>query len=203
VKIIPCKQGTIEWWEARRGIPTASNFHKLLTAKTLKPSAQADDYICELIADICRLAPPDEAELYTSRAMYNGMLVEPQARRWYELMRDCDVTEVGFCVSECGRFGCSPDGLCGEQGGLELKCPTLKTHIGYLLAGGGLPDDYRAQVHGSLIISGREWWDFVSYAPGLQPILVRVEPDDYTIKLRAAMEAFYPRFQDSLRLIQS
>jgi hypothetical protein len=74
-----------------------------------------------------------------------------------------------------------------------MKCPELKTHAQYL-AENRLPPEYRAQVHGCLIVTGRKWWDFLSYAPGLKPLLLRVEPDHYTQRLREALEEFWLRF---------
>lgn len=196
MKTIDCEQYSEPWWEARRGVPTASNFKRIITPATGKLSAQADDYICELIAEKYHIGAMDELSGPATAAMRNGTETEPEARRWYCLEQD-DVREVGFIMTDCGRFGCSPDGLVGENGGLELKCPVGKTHIRYLLDG-HLPDEYKAQVHGSLIVSGRAWWDFLSYVPGLPPFKIRVEPDDFTDKLRAALEVFWQKYQDTI-----
>jgi len=202
MKIIACEQGSPEWFLARRGIPTASCFDRILTPKQCKPSAQAEEYIAELIGDLYNPGVPDRAENFTTRAMQNGIDLEPEARRWYEMHVDQDVQRVGFVVSDCGRWGCSPDGLVGEDGLLELKCPMLKTQVKYLLAG-TLPDEYRCQVHGQLIVTGRKWVDFASYASArLQPLLIRVEPDAFTDKLRTALEAFSERYAEVLRMIR-
>lgn len=199
---INCIQGTPEWWEAKRGIPSASNFSRIFTQKTMKVSAQAEDYAAELIADCASLAPP----YFTTQgrpvnaAMQNGQEVEPEARRFYEMERGVDVRQVGFCVTDDGSIGCSPDGLIDPDGGLELKCPLLKTQAGYLLRG-ELPSEYRAQVHGSLIVTGRKWWDFLCYAPGLDPLLLRVVPDEYTEALRKALADFLVMYAEARRKI--
>jgi hypothetical protein len=199
MKIIECVQGTGEWWEAKRGIPSASNFDRILTAVSAKPSAQAEDYICELVADMASLNPP----YFTNQgkpinaAMQHGINTEPEARRWYELQRNVDVRKVGFCVSDDERIGCSPDGLLGEDAGIEIKCPELKTQAKYLL-NGTLPNEYKCQVHGSLIVTGRAYWEFLSYAPGLPPFLIRVEPDPFTAKLKAALAEFLVQFTEAL-----
>jgi len=195
MKIIECKQGTPEWFAARVGKVTASVMDRIITPKTGKPSAQQHGLICEMLADESMGGAPDGVE-FMSRAMEHGVTVEPEARRWYAFDADADVEQVGLCVSDCGRFGCSPDGLVGEDGGLELKCPLAKTHIGYILAG-GLPDDYKAQVHGSLIVTGRSWWDFVSYCYGLPAFKVRVVRDDFTAALEAELLAFWPRYTEA------
>lgn len=191
-----------EWWKTRKGVPTASNFGKVFTAKTMKPSASQDDYIAELIADRVDTTPPEFIAQDITPDMMHGLETEGEARAFYAMDRDVDVDEVGFCLTDDGRFGCSPDGLVGDDGGLELKCPQLKTQVKYLLAG-GLPDEYRGQVHGSLIVTGRAWWDFLSYAPGLPPLLLRVEPDAYTKALAAALEPFWAKYQEAWRQIQA
>lgn len=194
MKTFYCEQGSESWWNLHRGVPTASSFNRIITPKKAKVSAGADDLICELIAQratIGSIAPPQG---YASHAMQNGIDTEAEARRWYEMDRGIDVQQVGFCLSDDERFGCSPDALVGEEGGLELKCPMLKTHVAYL-RDGVLPAEYKPQVHGCLIVTGRPWWDFLSYAPGLDPLLVRVTPDDYTAKLRECLEAFWKKYE--------
>lgn len=187
------EQYSPEWWAVRKGVPTASQFFRILTPKTGKLSASADDYAFELVAALYDPNPPGQ-DRPASREMMHGLECEPEARSWYELETGSTVRQVGFVLSDCGRIGCSPDGLVGEDGGLELKCPTLKTQAKYLYDG-GLPVEYKAQVHGSLIVTGREWWDFLSYAPGLPPLYLRITPDDYTAKLRDALAAFLERLE--------
>jgi putative phage-type endonuclease len=196
MKTFMFEQYSPEWWAIRKGVPTASSFDKIITAKTMKPSASQDDYICELIADRVTEAVPEE-DRPMSKAMAAGLEMEPEARRWYELECDQDVVQVGFCLDDKGRFGCSPDGLVGDDGGLELKCPMAKTQAKYLLAG-TLPDEYKGQVHGQMIVTGRKWWDFASYCPGLPPLLIRVTPDAYTDALRAEMEKFWAKYMAAL-----
>lgn len=185
------------WWEQRRGVPTASLFHKIITPKQGKLSAQADDLICELIADQVGPYPPVDPETFRTAEMQHGIDTEAEARSYYSLATGMDVRQVGFCLSDDSRFGCSPDGLVGDEGGLELKCPSVKTQVAYLLAG-ELPPEYRPQVHGSLIVTGRQWWDFMSYAKDLPPLLIRVYPDEYTEQLRLALEEFWWRYQAAL-----
>ena len=191
------KQGTPQWWLDRKGIPSASEFGNILTAKTLKPSASQEPYICQLIADTYTENPPEDLGKTMTRPMQNGVDMEPEARRWLAMRLDKDITEVGFCVTDCGRFGCSPDGLLGDESGIELKCPTGKVHVGYLLAG-GLPDDYKAQVHGALIVTGRPHWYFCSYHPTLPKLLVKVVPNTFTKALRDALDEFHVKYQAKL-----
>lgn len=198
MKIFECLQGSTEWLELHRGVPTASGFDRIMTAVTMKPSSQSEDFINDLIA---QKAGAPMGGGYTSKAMADGLQCEPEARRWYEMERNADVRQVGFCVSDCGRFGCSPDGLVGDDGGLEIKCPQLKTQVGYLRNGGWIPQEYKPQVHGNLIVTGRAWWDFLSYAPGLSPILVRVYHDAYTDNLRKMLDEFLVRYQVASKML--
>lgn len=190
MRVVECEQGTIEWAEARRGIATASRFGDILTPKTMKLSDKARDYACELLAE--HFVPPHYwlGDDLQTKAMAQGTRTEREARAYFELETNRPVQEVGFVLTDDGRFGCSPDGLVGNDAGLELKCPLHKTQISYLLDG-TLPAKYRAQVHGALVVTGRSHWWFMSYAPGLAPLLVKVEPDDYTDKLRKALEDFW------------
>ena len=202
MKIIDVTQGSYEWLLARRGIPTASEFDCILTAKTMKYSAAAKAYIHQLIAD---LADPyyGQVEDFVSAAMKNGMQMEPSARKWYEFDRDCKVEQVGFITTDDGRMGYSPDSLIGEDGLLELKCPELKTHVGYLLDPTKMVDAYRHQCHGGLIVTGRKWIDLASYSEALPPVVVRVEPDEYTDALKEALVTFWDEYQDALAKIKA
>jgi hypothetical protein len=199
VKIYDVQQGTPEWFELRLGVPTASQFHRILTPKTLKIAAASDEYIHELVADHFRSEPAPSVPM--NHAMEHGIQTEAEARRWYAMETDCDVTQVGFITNEEGTLGCSPDGLVGADGGLELKCPQPNTQVRYLLEG-GLPPEYRCQVHGSLIVTGRHWWDFLSYCQGLPPLLVRVKPDLFTDALNHALTQFLERYQLALARIK-
>lgn len=193
MKVFTFAQYSPEWWEARRGLVTASGADRVLTPKTGKLAAAHIDYICELIADLVNPGSI-QPEGFISPAMVAGSLLEPEARRFYEMERNTDVQEVGGCLSDCGRFWCSPDALVGEDGGLEIKCPLPRTHVRYMLDG-ELPDDYKIQVHACLLITGRKWWDWLSYSERFAPVLIRVSPDDFTKKLAEALEEFWKRYE--------
>ena len=200
MKTFDFAQGSDDWWRVRRGVPTSSEFSNIMTPKKCELAAAAKTYINKLIGD--RYDPHyGQVDEYASLAMRNGIIAEPQARTWYEITHGVDVQQVGFCLTDDGRIGCSPDGLVGEDGGCELKRPEAKTHIGYLLAGEVVPDDYKCQVHGSLIVTGRQWWDFISYG---QPrsLVVRVYPDEYTEKLRKCLDQFLEMYAEALGRIE-
>ena len=181
------EQGTEEWSKARLGIPTASCFDKIVTTKG-EPSKQAQKYMWQLAAEkITGMSEDGFRSGWTQR----GNDVEAEAREFYELLNNCEVQRVGVCYrNEDKKFSCSPDGLIGEDGGLEIKCPSASVHIGYLLDG-KLPTEYFTQVQGNLFITGRQWWDFVSYSPGIKPLIVRVSPDkEFISKLATSLDNF-------------
>lgn len=200
--IIQTEQGTALWAEARRGIPTASCVSKIITPAKGDLSSQARDYACQLIAESVVdprhwIEPPD----LNSPFVNHGITTEAEAIKYFVFETGTHVRKVGFVKSDCGRFGCSPDGLIinpeDEQPreGLELKCPSHKTHVKYLLDG-GLPVEYRPQVHASLVVTGLSSWNFMSYAIGLPPLIVRVEPDEYTEKVRKGLANFWDLYQE-------
>lgn len=170
-------QGSDEWLESRLGRPTASNFGRLITP-TGKPSASAEGYINELVAQRITGEIP---EFFKSEAMERGNELEPHAKAAYEFANDVEVVEVGLCLHDEFECGASPDGLIGEDGGIEIKCPLPHNHVAYLRAG-EVPSKYIPQIQGCLWITGREWWDFMSYHPSMQDLIVRVYRDEAYIK---------------------
>lgn len=182
------EQGTAAWIEARLGIPTASNFGRIVTP-TGKLSSQRDAYIAELCAEYVLGEPVSDFQ--GNEAVERGKVLENEARAYYEFQTDIPVEGVGF-VYRCDdrMVGCSPDGLVGTCGGLELKCPQASTHLRWL-AEGKLPTTHFAQVQGCIWVCGAEWWDFMSYFPNLPPLIVRVEPDE---KYQAALDEHIPKF---------
>jgi predicted phage-related endonuclease len=191
MKIIECVQGTPEWFAARCGIPSASNFDKIVCSDG-KPSKQRTKYMYQLAGESISGI---QEETYQNGAMIRAKEMESEARKLYELVKGEPVQEVGFCLEE--GAGASPDGLIGTEGTLELKCPIISTHVDYLLRN-ELPVDYFQQVQGQLAITGRKWADFMSYYPGLKPLIVRVERDETFIE---TLKNELNKFNEELRTI--
>lgn len=181
------EQGTAEWAAARCGIPTASDFDKIVTASG-EPSKQRTKYLYQLAGE--RLLGKKE-ESYQNGAMLRGMELEAEARSLYELTYDVSIEQVGLCYKDESKlYACSPDGLIGKDGGIEIKCPNLTTHIGYLVTE-ELPAEYFQQVQGNLLVTGRKWWAFMSYYPGIKPLILKIERDKEFIKaLEKQLELF-------------
>lgn len=186
MKVIDCIQGTEEWKLARCGVPTASYFDMIVTTKG-EQSKQRQKYLYKLAGEFISQTTD---ETYQSEAMKRGTEMEEEARKLYQIITDNAVATVGFCLSDCGSYGASPDGMVGDKGLLEIKCPMISTHVSYLLDG-TLPTEYYQQVQGQLLVTGREWCDFVSYYPGLKPLLVRVARDtEFLMALHRELGSF-------------
>lgn len=198
------QQYSPEWWELRRGLPTASQFHRIMTPTKRNYASGvtgANTYINELLAD---LYDPwyGQREDYQTAAMRQGHVMEPEARRWYEAAVETRVRHGGFFVTDDGRFGASPDGLVGDNGVLEVKSPQLKGQIA-VLRGGVIPPQHLVQCHGHLICSGRTWCDYLSYCRGLPHLYVRVTADDYTDALRKCLDRFADELAAARERIES
>lgn len=187
MEIILCEQNSEEWHRARAGIPTASEFATVLAkGKDGGASITRAKYARRLAFELYAGEPHPAG--YSNAHMERGHALEDEARNVYALMSDVEPEIVGF-IRE-GRAGCSPDSLIGETGGLEIKTALPEIQIERLQRG-TLPPEHRAQVQGSLWVTGREWWDFVSYWPKLPPLIVRVHRDDaYIAALAAAVAEF-------------
>lgn len=183
--ILDIDQGSDEWLQARAGIPTASNFDKIVTSKG-DPSKSATAYRHKLLGEW--LAGPEES--FKSDAMDRGNALEGDARSLYSVFRDKDIGQVGLIYKDDTRLvSCSPDGLM-DNGGLEIKCPLAHTHIKYLMDN-KLPSKYIAQVQGSMYVTGMDTWDFMSYHPKIAPLILTIERDnDYISKMNELIEKF-------------
>lgn len=166
----------------RLGIPTASNFHRLITAKKMEPAAGRHAYSVELVTELIIGQPLDSV---VTPAMLHGTDSEAKAVAAYEFEEGLDTAVCGFCTTDDGLVGASPDRFVGDDGSLEVKCPFKpEIHVGYLLAPDTLREEYWVQVQGQLYVSGRKWTDLISYMIGLPMVRVRITPD--------------PKFQEAL-----
>lgn len=171
------QQGTPEWFAVKCGKISASNMDAVL-AKGQGKTRKA--YMMKVLAERLSGVPQ---ESYTNAAMQWGIDTEPMAREAYEATTLNVVQQVGFV--ECSEMlGCSPDGLIGDDGGVEIKCPNTATHLQYILDG-KLPSEYACQIQSTLWMTGRKWWDFVSFDPRIlvkaRIFVTRVERDEEKI----------------------
>ena len=162
MKIIDCEQYSEAWYEARIGLPTASQFHRIVTP-TGKPSRQATAYMYRLITETLLHESMDDY-LGSVQWAERGKLIEGDAAAQFEFTHNVELKPVGLVTTDDGAKACSPDRLiAGHHAAVEIKCPAPWTHLGYLLDGPG--DDYRPQVQGQLMIGEFEQVVFYSYHP--------------------------------------
>lgn len=187
VEIIDCEQNSAEWFAARAGIPTASEFSTVMAkGKDGGASITRRKYLYRLAGEILTGEPAPEG--YTNDFMARGHDLEDEARKLYAFMHDVEPIRVGFLRN--GRKGCSPDSLIGATSGLEIKVAIPAVQIERLQRG-ELPPEHKAQVHGSMWVAERDTWGFVSYCPKLRPMILTVERDDaYIAQIEKAVEAF-------------
>ena len=186
--IVDIKQGSEEWIKEKLGKPSASNISKILT-NAGKPSKQREGYLYELVAE--RLTGRRE-ESYKNANMEMGNEREEESRSMFELLQDASIEQVGVVYKdEKKEFLCSPDGIVPKQKyGLELKNVLPKTQVKYLL-NGKLPSEYFGQCQSSLYVTGFDYWMFMSFCPGLKPLIIMVEPDkEYINALKVELEIF-------------
>lgn len=184
------EQGSEAWHDQRRGIVTASVVGRLLTSTgRVADNETSRTLTATLVAE--RITGYTEPS-YMNDDMMRGVLHEPVARERYASHYGVEVTQTGFMVRDDWgyKIGASPDGLVGDDGGLEIKCPRAKSHIKTILAN-EVPGYYMAQVQACLLVSGRKWWDYVSFCGGLPLYVTRVLPDpQWRNAIFAAVERF-------------
>jgi len=186
------EQRTEEWFTVRLGKVTASKVGDVLAKTKSGPSASRTNYLAELVAE--RLTG-EAYEQFTNAAMAWGTEQEPYARDAYERREDLFIQEIGFVPHPTIYMsGASPDGLVGNDGLVEIKCPNTATHIKNLL-GGKIEKKYFSQMQWQMECTGRSWCDFVSYDPRLPEKMSlhvqRVERDEaFLEETRAAIEVF-------------
>jgi hypothetical protein len=184
-------QGSDEWHDQRRGIVTASVVGQLVTPKTLKTAAndKQRSIVAQLVAErITGYTDPT----YVSDDMLRGVEDELRARDLYAEVYQRPVREVGFLLrkEDTWQLGYSPDGLVGDDGLIEVKAPRAKGHLSTILAG-EVPAEHMAQCQAGLLVSGREWLDFISFSGGMPMWHKRVLPDSaWQDAIIAAVEQF-------------
>lgn len=190
-----CQQSSPEWYAARLGIPTASEFATILAkGRSGGDSKTRRTYMLKLIGERITGTPMWN---YQNEHMERGKTDEEDARNAYCFLRDTEVERCGFLKNDglLGRagesVGCSPDGLIGKEGMFEAKSRLAHLQCEILLTPDVLPPEHVAQCQGALWVAEREWLDFVSHCPGMPLFVLRVYRDEPYIKqLAHAVDIF-------------
>lgn len=185
--LIDVDQRTPEWFEARNGRLTASNFGAWLTKQDKTSQKARRTAAAQVLANLAGFPDPP---VYVSADIQRGIDWEPQAIQEFSRLTGLAVDTIGFAQSKHGLFGASPDGLILETGeGLEIKCPRASKLIEYHQAG-ELPDTYRDQVHGTMAVLGCKAYHFFAYHEGLPSFHIRVVRDSYTDEMLEGLKSF-------------
>ncbi len=186
LRILDVEQGSAEWFAARAGLPTASEFATILAkGRDGGASKTRRAYMMRLAGE---LLTGECAETYINAHMERGKVLEPEARSLYAFQADVDPQQVGFIVN--GPKGCSPDSLIGSDGALEIKTKLPALLIDVLLRD-EFPAEHKAQCQGVLWVAEREWIDIAVYWPKLPLFVKRAYRDDtYIAGLASAVDAF-------------
>lgn len=181
------EQGSDGWFAARLGRVTASRIADVVAKTKSGYSASRANYAAQLIAE--RLTG-SRAETYSNAAMQHGTEMEPVARRAYEMHAGEFVEQVGFVPHPTIEMaGASPDGLVGDDGLVEIKCPNTATHIDTLL-GAPIPLKYQLQMLWQMACTGRQWCDFVSFDDRMpEPMRLHVQRFECDASRIAEVEA--------------
>jgi hypothetical protein len=171
------EQGTDEWHRLRAGMPTASEFSKLVTSKG-EYSKSIDQYALTLAGELYAGKPLDrfDGNQWTER----GHELEGQARSDYEFSNSVEVVQTGFVTDDDKTHGCSPDGFVNDDGLIEIKCLKAESHISAIIYHHKYkkcPPKYVQQTQGQMMVTGRKWCDLMFYHPDLPSLVIRQERD--------------------------
>lgn len=199
-----CEQGSTEWLSMRLGKVTASRVKDVLSkGRGSAPSKTAESYMIELIAEVLT---GESKPFFENDAMRWGTETEPQARSMYEVNNGfVSVKEVAF-VEHNDQVGISPDGLIGDDGLLEIKCPNTTTQLKRALSD-DYSADYKAQIQMQLWVTERQWCDFVSFDPRLDCaagyLQQRVERDElYIEEMKIKVYAFVEKMNELIKQLR-
>jgi len=191
----PVEPRSVDWYYLRLGMPTASEFDKIVTPVKAELSKQHGDYIQFLLAEMMLGKPLDSVE---TEWMTRGTELEDSAIGAYELKMEVETQRGGFVTDDLAQCGCSPDRIVGENGLLEMKVPAPQTHVGYMLNPESFDSAKKCQVQGQLLVTERDWVDLVSYHPEMPIVIRRVKRDEkFIAAMRVAIAAFIRSLQDA------
>jgi len=193
------EQGTDAWRQARCGIVTASMLKTVrANGKGGGESITRRKYMYALAGERITGEP---AETFNNRHMDRGRAFEPDARRFYEFINDCECQQIGFIRN--GDKGCSPDSLIGDAGMLEIKS-ALPSILVELILKDEFPPEHKAQTQGQLWIAERDWVDLQIFWPGMPPLIKRAYRDSqYIADLATAVDQFNAELAEVVERIKS
>jgi YqaJ-like viral recombinase domain len=175
VIVVNCKQGTAQWLEARCAVITASCFADAISVLTRQsgnkgpgdPTGASDKYALDVAIE--RVSGKPYGEPVKAWTLERGHEMEGYARMGYEARTGNLASESGVILTDDRKFGYSSDGLVGDDGLIEIKCPVDSVKIMDMLTTHDI-SEYEHQIQGGLWLTGRKWLDFIQYVPALEPV---------------------------------
>jgi len=203
-RILSCEQGSPEWFESRAGVITASMVAAVRKRLKYGPNAggytqEAEKYAFRLALERIMGCPLDDT--YETEYMRRGKRLEDDARELHESLIGDFIEQIGLILSDCGRFGASADGLIRADGGSEYKAFVDPGKLMPIMVHGDV-SDIQDQMQMNMWLSGRDWWHFGLYCPGMAAIdrdllIIPVERDDaYIEEMVADLQAFDVMVED-------
>lgn len=206
MKAVKCDTGSLDWAYLHIGVISAGEADNLLTPKLKAKEGKAvHSYLCRKAAEVyrekplCDLSPKGAS----SWQIDQGILLEEDAIPYLAFTHDWEIKRGLFCTTDDGLAGCTPDGLVGDDFGIEIKCPEPQKHVAYLLAG-DVPDEYAPQVAFSLYVTGMKEWKFVSFRKNFPTLIVSVRRDEALMSLIAGVVSdFHAQLQTAVAKLRS
>ena len=198
------EQRSEEWFSERLGKATASRIADIVAKTKTGWGASRANYMAQLIAERLTGVKQDS---YVNAAMQHGIDTEAEARSAYEFYADATVAECGFIPHPAiAMSGASPDGIIGDDGLIEIKCPQTASHLDTLL-GEPIPNKYTLQMQWQMACTGRKWCDWVSYDPRMPEemrlFIRRVNRDGELIKeLEANVSSFLAEIDEKVNALR-
>lgn len=200
MKTYDVEQGTDEWHGLRLGKVTASNMDQIITS-TGEKSKQADKYMNKIIGE---QITGESAETFKGNAHTDrGHEWEGEAAQYYAMNNECTLTRVGFCTTDDGLLGCSPDYLIGDDGVLEIKTGLPHIMIEYYLSG-KLEQEHRPQTQATLLITGRAQIVTMLYHPLMKPIILPTPRNlPYIVSMQTMLDEFHKKMAERISVLKS
>lgn len=195
------EQGSVDWMLLRAGKVTASEMDALISPLgKIRNGDGVQTYLNKKLVELWTGGPL--ASLQGVFDMDQGQILEERARPAFTIHTGIEVETAAFIETDDGRCGCSPDAVIGDKSAVEIKCPTMPVHVGYL-RDGSLPDQYISQVQGSLFVTGYETWHFFSYNRQFPPLHLVIERDEkFQAQLADAVENFIDLLDTEMKRLE-
>lgn len=199
MKIHDVEQNSEAWHKLRLGIPTASEFDRIITS-TGAASKQVDGYLNKLLAEF--ITKKQVITFERTGWMDRGNELEDEAAKSFEIQKNLIVTKAGFCTNDEGTIGASADRFVGEDYLLEIKVPAPNTHVEYMLKDEKIDMGYYPQIQGQLYVTGKKGCYWMSYNEDMPSVIIFVPRNEiYIESMHRALVSFNTRLEERRQVL--